>query len=283
MLGRSILSLQSKDEGRQFRAMGVSSAVEHIFNETAMQARTRASKRLAKGNHIKSWSKNEPSITGKGKKKENSEKPKGKSKETKGAIQGSKGSGNGKTSKTGISGLENLKSETSSKTQESVQMGQVCTTETSWIHDEWSLDEWNDGWRLDKWNDDWSGVGWHEDCEQTYNTSASSFSFVSSERVNTNLDTGASVNMFQVNFDREGIGDGSFYVWIPDGEAWQFQGYDENGLPKILEWKIHGCTSNVVQHSISTSTSIRSCRDRVQRTTRFPCGTQQGLHDSDSQ
>ena len=72
------------------------------------------------GNQSKSWSKSEPSITGKGKSEENNGKSKGKSKGTKGAIQCSKGSGNGKTSKTGISGLDNLKSETSSETQESV-------------------------------------------------------------------------------------------------------------------------------------------------------------------
>ena len=39
----------------------------------------------------------------------------------------------------GISGLENLKSETSSESQESVQMRQFCTTVMSWIHDEWTL------------------------------------------------------------------------------------------------------------------------------------------------
>ena len=56
-------------------------------------------------------------------------------------------------------------------------MGQVCITETSWIHEEWSADE---------WNDDWSCVGWHEDCERT----ASLFSLESSETVDTNLDIG---------------------------------------------------------------------------------------------
>ena len=143
--------------------------------------------------------------------KENNGKSKGKSNGTKGAIQGSQGSGKGKTSTTGISGLENLKSETSSETQESVHMGQACTTEPSWIHDEWSPHEWNDGWSLNEWNGDWSGVGWHADCEQTYNTSVSSFSLDSSEWVNANIDTGATVNAFLVNFDREGIGYGSFY------------------------------------------------------------------------
>ena len=182
-----------------------------------------ARKSTGKQLQSKSWSESE----GKGKRKENKEKSKG-----------TKGSHKGKTSKTGLSGLDNLKSETSSETQESVHMGQVCTTETSWIHDEWSPHEWNDGWSLDEWNDDWSGVGWHEDCEQTYNTSVSSFSLESSAGVNANLDTGAAVNAFLVNFDREGVGDGSFFDWIPDGEAWQFQGYDENSLPRSLNGKL---------------------------------------------
>ena len=48
MLGLSALSCRAKENGHQIRAMGVLSAMQHIFNETAMQARTRASKRLAK-------------------------------------------------------------------------------------------------------------------------------------------------------------------------------------------------------------------------------------------
>ena len=44
-----------------------------------------------------------------------------------------------------------------------------------------------------------------------------------------NLDTGAAVNTFPLNFGPEGAGDGRFYrtasgEWIPDGGAWQFQG-----------------------------------------------------------
>ena len=68
--------------------------------------------------------------------KKNNGKPKWKSNRTDGAIQVSKGSGNVETSKTGISDLENLRAETSSENQESVQMGQVCVTETSLIHKE---------------------------------------------------------------------------------------------------------------------------------------------------
>ena len=61
-----------------------------------------------------------------------------------------------KTSKTGLSGLENSKSEISSETQESAQ---TCPTDNSWIHDRLSLDERNDGLSFDEWNDDWSSGG----------------------------------------------------------------------------------------------------------------------------
>ena len=37
-------------------------------------------------------------------------------------------------------------------------MGQVCITETSLIHEEWSPDERNNDWSLDKWNDEGSFV-----------------------------------------------------------------------------------------------------------------------------
>ena len=109
-------------------------------------------------------------------------------------------------------------SETSSETLESAQ---TCPTDTSW-NDGWNCDDWNDCWSIDEWNDDWSSVGWHEGWEQTYDTSASSFSLggldlgaTSSpkqfEWVKMNLDTGAAVNTFPVNFGPEGAGDGRFY------------------------------------------------------------------------
>ena len=82
-------------------------------------------------------------------------------------------------------------------------MGQVYTTDTSWTHDEWSPHEWKDSWSLDERNDDWSCVGWREDCEQTHDTSVSSFSLESSELVKMNLDTGAAVNTFRSNFGPE--------------------------------------------------------------------------------
>ena len=63
----------------------------------------------------------------------------------------------------------------------------------------------------DEWNNDWSSVGWNEGWEQTYDTSASSFSLggldVSAtsspmrfEWVKMNLDTGAAENTFTLNF-----------------------------------------------------------------------------------
>ena len=75
-----------------------------------------------------------------------------KTKGTRSANQVAKGSHKGKTSKAGLSGLENSKS--------------ACTTDISW----------NDGWSFDEWKDDRSLVGPHEGWEQTCDTSASTFS-----------------------------------------------------------------------------------------------------------
>ena len=53
------------------------------------------------------------------------------------------------------------------------------------------------------------------------------------------------MNTFALNFGPEGAGDGRFYrtasgEWIPDGGAWQFQGYDENGLLRSLNGRLTG-------------------------------------------
>ena len=55
-----------------------------------------------------------------------------------------------------------------------------------------------------------------------------------------NLDTGAALNTIPLNFGPDGAGDGRFYrtasgEWIPDGGAWQFKGYDENGFDFLTE------------------------------------------------
>ena len=200
--------------------------------------------------------------------KKTRENSQGNSKGTKSANQGAKGSHKGKPSKAGLSCLQNSKSEASSDIQESAQ---TCTTDTSW----------NDGWNgtmagvcFDEGIDDWSSVRWHEGWEETYDTSACSFSLggldvsgTSSPKrfawVKMNFYTGAAVNTFPLNFGPEGAGDGRFYrtasgEWIPDGGALQFQGSDENGFLSSLNGRLTGV------HSF-----VQCCRDRVQRTTRF--------------
>ena len=153
------------------------------------------------------------SITGRGKGNENDGKCTGRFLWTgEGAIQVSKGSGNGKTLKTGISDLENWKSETSPANLESVQMGQVCITETSLIHEERTPDERNNDLSLDDWNNDKSCVGWHEAYERICCTTVSSFPLESSERVTADRDTRSTGNTFLVKFDREGVGDGSSFL-----------------------------------------------------------------------
>ena len=165
-----------------------------------MHARTQACNRLAKAIRA--------SHGPRAKAKEREKKNNGKSK----GFKGAKGSCKGEASKTGFSGLENVKNQKRArKLRNQRKWDMFCTTDTSWIHDEWSPDEWNDGWSLDDWNDDWSSVGWHEDCEPTCDTSVSSFSLGSLdlgaksspkrfERVKMNLDTGAAVSTFPLNF-----------------------------------------------------------------------------------
>ena len=60
-----------------------------------------------------------------------------------------------------------------------------------------------------------------------------------------NLETGAAVNTFLLSFGPEGAGDRRFYrtasgEWTPDGGAWQFQGYNENGLLRSLNGRLSG-------------------------------------------
>ena len=71
-----------------------------------------------------------------------------------------------------------------------------------------------------------------------------------------NRDPGAAVNTFPVNFSPEGIGDGGFYDWIPVGEAWQFQGYDENGLPRSLDGRLTDA------HQVFCSAAEIACKEQ---------------------
>ena len=126
-----------------------------IFNEIAMHTRAPASNRLAKASKASHGSRVSPSITGKGKSKENKRKSKGTSKGTNSSNQGAKGVHRGETLKAGLSGLGGLKSDASFRNlHRRVPLtlpGTMVGTMTR-----------NDGWSFDEWNDDWSSVGWHE-------------------------------------------------------------------------------------------------------------------------
>ena len=126
-----------RQKGHRVRVMGVLSAMEHIFTETAMHAKAQVNNRMAKANRASHGPRVSPHSQEKARVKKIMEKTKG----TKSSNQGVKSSHKGKTSKTGLSCLENSKSGTSSETQES---GQTCPTDTSW-NEGWNGDEWNDG------------------------------------------------------------------------------------------------------------------------------------------
>ena len=79
--------------------------------------------------------------------------------------------------------------------------------------------------------------------------------------VKMNLDTGAAVNTFPLNFGPDGAGDGRFNrtacgEWIPEGGAWQFQGYDENGLLRSLNGRLTGV------HKVLCSAAEIACKGR---------------------
>ena len=85
-------------------------------------------------------------------------KSKGKSK----SFKSSKGSYQGDSSKTGLSGLENPKSRDKSR---NTGICASVSNDNSWF---------DDGWSFDEWNDDWSSVGWLEGLEETYDNPARS-------------------------------------------------------------------------------------------------------------
>ena len=110
MLMRSTLSRLAKEKGHQVRVVGVLSAGGAHLQRDCSARKSTGKQSYGKGKQSKSWFKSE----GKGKSKENHGKSKGKSKGTNSANQGAEGLHKGKTSKTGLSGLENSKSGTSS-------------------------------------------------------------------------------------------------------------------------------------------------------------------------
>ena len=166
-VGKSTLSLsrQAKEKAHRVRAMGVFSAVEHIFKETAMHAKAQAISRMAKANRASHGPRVSPHSQAKvrvKKARENPKEPKVRNKVPKAYTRAKH--------RELVSSLENSESDASSEIQESAQ---TFITDTSW----------NNGWNCDEWNDGWSSVGWHEGREQTYDTSASSFSLGGLESV----------------------------------------------------------------------------------------------------
>ena len=101
-------------------------------------------------------------------------------------------------------------------------------------------------------------------------TSAHSFSLESTEWEKMNLDTKEAVNT--LNFGPEGVGGGSFHDWIPDGEAWQFQGYDENGFPRSLDGRLMDA------HEVWNSSASASASAPTSRVVEIACEEQQDLY-----
>ena len=69
------------------------------------------------------------------------------------------------------------------------------------------------------------------------------------------------MNTFPLNFGPDGAGDGRFYrtasgELILDGGAWQFQGYDENGLLRSLTGRLTGV------HKVLCSAAQIACKGR---------------------
>ena len=67
---------------------------------------------------------------------------------------------------------------------------------------------------------------------------------------------------FPLNFGPEGAGDGIFFYrtasgeWIPDGGAWQFEGYDDNGLLRSLNGRLTGV------HKVLSNAAEIACKER---------------------
>ena len=93
--------------------------------------------------------------------------------------------------------------------------------------------------------------------------------------VGMNLNTGAAEITVALNFGPDGAGHGRFYRtasggWIPDGGAWQFQGYHENGLLRSLNGRLTGL------HKVLCSAAEIACKGRQY----FYLGSARWFHDS---
>ena len=99
------LSRQSKEKGHPSRRVGCLCAMEHIFNDTAMQGRTLASNRQANAIKASHGPRVSPQSQAKKRVKRTMENPKGSPKEPQGAIQVSRSSGNVSSDGTGFVSL----------------------------------------------------------------------------------------------------------------------------------------------------------------------------------
>ena len=242
--------------------MGVFSAVEHIFSETAVHARTQASNRLAKANRASHGPR------GRARVKKTRANPKENPKEPKVRTKVPMACTRAKHRKLVSQVLKTRNQRQARKlrnlhrhvllTLPGTMVGMVTNGTMAGVFDE-SID-------------DWSSVGWYEGWEQTYDPFANSFSLggldvsaTSSPKrfdwVKMNLDTGAAVNTIPLNFGPEGAGDGRFHrtasgEWILDDGAWQFQGYDENGVLRSLSGRLTGV------HKVSCRVGEIACRGR---------------------
>ena len=125
MLGRSTLSRLPKETDHRVRAMGVVSAVEHIFSETAMHAKAQTSNRMAKADRASYGPRVSPHFQAKARVKKTMRNPKESPKEPKVRSKVPKAHTRVKP-KAGLSGFENSKSDASSETLDS---GHARTTD----------------------------------------------------------------------------------------------------------------------------------------------------------
>ena len=259
------LSLLPKEKDHRVRVMGILSAVEHIFTDTAVHARAQASNRLAKANRASRDPRAIPHSQAKARVETTMGNPKENPKEPKVRTKAPKAYTRAKHRKL-VSQVLKTRNRRQARTFTNLHRhaplilpGTMVGTVTNGTMAGVLM-----------WNDDWISVGWHESWEQAYDTSASSCSFgglqVSAtsspkrfEWVKMNLDTGAAMNTFPLNFGPEGAGDGRYYRTasgerIPYGEAWQF--YDENGLLRSLNGRL------TALHKVLCSAAEIACKGR---------------------
>ena len=246
----STLSRLARDKDHRARAMGVSSAVEQIFNETAVHEKAQASNRMAKANRASRGPRESPHSQAKarGKKtrgypKENPKEPKVRTKVPKAHTRWSLRSltRNREQART-FRNLHRHVPLTLFGTMAGVSMTGMMTGVLL------------DGTRVGS------------------NTSASSFSlggldvsatsspkrFRMGEHEPGHKSCSEHIPLF---IGPEGARDGRVYrtaggEWLLEGGAWQFQGYDENGLLRSLNGRLTGV------HKVLCSDAEIACKGR---------------------